>query len=86
LTLLQLLDRLSRLPADDVTEMMIREVRLLVMPLDLDALIKAGKLQRLSATRYRLLVPLHALPDYVTAQAVDLDGSVLHFARCVSRG
>ena len=61
------------------------QVRLLAVPLDLDGLVVEGKLHRLSASRYRVLVPLHALPDYVTAQAVHLDAdgtsTVLHFAR-----
>jgi hypothetical protein len=64
-------------------KLLARQCRLLLTPIDFDALIAAGKLRRLSARCYEVLAD--DLPDAVWAQAVGVAGgpagTVLNFRR-----
>lgn len=49
-----------------------RMKKMLETPIDFDRLITEGKLERVSATKYKLLVPLKDLPEYVGAQVIGM--------------
>jgi hypothetical protein len=87
MTLEELARRIKSRPApagfEDISAMLLRQIDLLTTPLDLPGLVKDGKLRRLSATRYRLLVKQDELPEHVLARAVGVErddaGTVLRF-------
>jgi hypothetical protein len=54
---------------------------LLLLYGELERLAEAGRLKRLSPTRYARLVPLSDLPEAVIQWVARIDGAVLHFPR-----
>jgi hypothetical protein len=92
MTLQELADRLDAGPHAGAGETggvvgRLREaVRLLLAPIDFDALVAGGQLRRLSSTRYQVPAGrLHELPGHVWAQAARVEpapgGPVLTFRR-----
>jgi hypothetical protein len=85
ISLEELARRIGERPApagfEDTLAVLSRRCEQLATPINFPALVAAGQLRRLSSTRYRALVPLHDLPDHVTAQVVEVDGDVLTFER-----
>jgi len=61
----------ERLDPDELRRM----ERLLKTPIDFDQLVAEGKLERISATKYKSLVPLADLPEYVQVQVVGMEGT-----------
>jgi hypothetical protein len=55
---------------DDLLPRLARQLRLFATPIDFDALVKAGNLAPVSATRYRLLARPCDLPAHVWAQTI----------------
>ena len=55
--------------------------RLVKTPIDFDALIADGKLERITATKYKVLGKLEDLPEHVLAQVRGVAGPILTFPR-----
>ncbi len=65
------------LSREDFMERLMKESRLVHTPIDFDALIAERKLERISATRFKLLVNLSDLPEHVQVQIVGI-GTIEH--------
>jgi hypothetical protein len=79
------LAKLLGMPWEEVEQKIRTGLQHLETPIDFDALVAEGKLTRLSATKYKLLVNMDDLPEHVAAQITgqesSKEGLIIHFRR-----